>query len=404
MHARQVYPLPEILIPGSWTIRHSARGGHTVPKDRLLVVPLADSPFARGLRAHEMAHVRFSPERIRHRLLRVRLDTLLAVEDARVNEGACRAGLREVLAPLDDPAAGHVDPRDDLRTATLLLVAAHGTQAFARLWDVYGSSGGAGSQARRIAEEAVAVLRDAPSGPDFRLAVAVARSLDRIFGPEGESILPRLGCASAADASHARRDGYPGSAEAADVPWGELREIEEPPRPLRSGAGAARRRATDEGAVLHAPHRFLLDRRVFARRRRLPGGTLLIDGSGSMRLERKGILALLAAAPGAQVARYDGSREGDWGRIRILVRGGWRVVDELLDEHCCGPGNVIDGPALRWLARQPGPRLWVSDGGVTGVGDRACAALTEEAQALCRAHGIVEVADARAARRALASW
>ena len=30
---------------------------------------------------------------------------------------------------------------------------------------------------------------------------------------------------------------------------------------------------------------------------------------------------------------------------------------------------MVDGPALRWLARQDRPRIWVSDGVVTGVGD-----------------------------------
>lgn len=58
MRGRRASPYPEIILPGAWTIRHQARGGHTVPRDRLLSAPLLDSPFARALRLHELAHVR----------------------------------------------------------------------------------------------------------------------------------------------------------------------------------------------------------------------------------------------------------------------------------------------------------------------------------------------------------
>ena len=34
-----------------------------------------------------------------------------------------------------------------------------------------------------------------------------------------------------------------------------------------------------------------------------------------------------------------------------------------------GSSNMIDGPALEWLTRQSSPRVWLSAGGVTGVGD-----------------------------------
>jgi len=44
-----------------------------------------------------------------------------------------------------------------------------------------------------------------------------------------------------------------------------------------------------------------------------------------------------------------------------------RVDDKYLDRHS-GYGNVIDGPALQWLATQPERRIWVSDMHVFGVG------------------------------------
>jgi hypothetical protein len=290
-----------------------------------------------------------------------------------------------------------------LRVATLLLVAAHGTRAFDRLWEVYGACGGAGYQAQRLAAAAVGLLRDPPKAPAFRLTLDAAAALDRALGSTGGAIVPFLCCETAGRSRHRRHDDARSRAHGGGLAhgqWGELQAVEHRPRPLRSRSSAVRHRATDGGAVLRHAHRFLVDGRVFARRVRLPGGTLLIDGSGSMRLDGKAILALLDVAPGAQVAKYDGA-DGGWGRIRILARGGWRVQDPLLVEKCCGKGNVIDGPALRWLATQPRPRVWVSDGGVTGVGDVTSADLRREAQDLCDLHAITRVEDSAAAREAL---
>jgi len=45
----------------------------------------------------------------------------------------------------------------------------------------------------------------------------------------------------------------------------------------------------------------------------------------------------------------------------------------------CGGGNIVDGPALEWLAAQAEPRIWISDGVVTGVNDVDYAALSAEA-------------------------
>ena len=44
-----------------------------------------------------------------------------------------------------------------------------------------------------------------------------------------------------------------------------------------------------------------------------------------------------------------------------------------------GSGNIVDGPALEWLASQAEPRFWISDGSVTGVDDVEYAVLSAEA-------------------------
>jgi hypothetical protein len=80
------------------------------------------------------------------------------------------------------------------------------------------------------------------------------------------------------------------------------------------------RRASDQGAVLRRLDRLLTDGKVFATKRRIPGGTVLIDASGSMGWTREGILDVVAAAPAATVAIYSGDE--DKGILRVLIRQG----------------------------------------------------------------------------------
>ena len=53
-----------------------------------------------------------------------------------------------------------------------------------------------------------------------------------------------------------------------------------------------------------------------------------------------------------------------------------------------GRGNIVDGPALRWLAQQPEPRIWISDGQVTGTHDRPSTDLVVDAIRICQQAGI----------------
>jgi hypothetical protein len=165
-------------------------------------------------------------------------------------------------------------------------------------------------------------------------------------------------------------------------PWG-IPRLEEPPRPLAATGKFMRKwKATDEGVFPRYPHRYAVDQRVFSRRIKMPGGTVIIDSSGSMGLTPAAIKAMVEAAPGCVVANYSGN--GAEGVIRILAKGGKRVLDQL----CCPPSggmNVIDYHGLRWAYKQSHPRIWVSDLGVTGICDQSgpgnlamCAAVVQK--------------------------
>ena len=104
--------------------------------------------------------------------------------------------------------------------------------------------------------------------------------------------------------------------------------------------------------------RYCVDRKVFSKKTKVYGGTVLIDASGSMDFDGDDILEVMNEVPAVTIAMYNGM--GRYGNLRIIARNGRRVDDEYLDYHS-GRGNVIDKPALQWLGRQAPKRLWVSD-------------------------------------------
>ena len=107
---------------------------------------------------------------------------------------------------------------------------------------------------------------------------------------------------------------------------------------------------------------------------------------------------MVGEVPGATlVAIYSG--KGERGELRVVARDAYRVATSDLVAY--GSGNVVDLPALQWLAKQPGPRVWLSDGNVTGVEDVATRAITKRCREICTLGQIVRVSSAAAAAEAL---
>lgn len=154
--------------------------------------------------------------------------------------------------------------------------------------------------------------------------------------------------------------------------WGEM-IIEQVPL-VRSVPGRLTQSwaLSDEGTNMKAAHRWMTDQKIFGVKRRYPGGTVLIDCSGSMSLSQQQVFDWMMAVPGVTVACY-ASGDSHTGVLRIIARNG-KVCER---EHVGAPGgfNLIDGPALAWLGRQLAPRIWVSDGWVNGVGGNTSDAL-----------------------------
>lgn len=428
-------PYPELANPGpKWLVRNSLdrpwlpSPGVTDMTQRVVYAPLRADGV--GVGTHEMGHVLFSPPR----LPRVRFPAIVlhAVEDARVNLALHRGGMpmaldaerlaRVRLLGIHDLKAGHVE------AFLLRTVASLGTAAAEPLLDeLAGAPPPLEAWARACVARVESRLETArlragtPAAP-FRVGLKLARQLARELARRGlldpALKMPELACCVAVpeedeDGEHLGRrrrwlrrlrdDPHERDPGRAGVQPGELR-VCEAPLPLGRPPGARpvgrRERPASEGCHVTRPHRWALDGAIFRRSVAWRGGTVLIDCSGSMRLEPEQVRELVDASGGAAlVALYSGLATR--GELRVVARGG----------RCAGPGayerfgggNVVDLPALEWLARQPEPRLWISDGGVTGEHDQSSPEIRARCATVVRRGRIDRVASAEEAVRRLAA-
>ncbi len=406
---RKVYPLPEAIDQtDDWGVQE---GPPYINFDKqYLSVPLEDDPSARFLRAHEQAHLKWTPGKNADEVAAgqdLGWATVQSVEDNRMHALLATVGV--------DMSPGGMKPAErkalieslvkakNFRDATLCAVASYGTGDYDDLAAAF--AGGPLVNALQLATEVRWRLATGGSGIcDFANGLAVARWLEsiigkdpagkypgRIFGLPGGQLHPLVRMYGA-PSIHTEDgpsvaeldDAPPGTANSIPipglVPWGVM-SIDEPDRPLPACPRKAGFRAEDSGTFLRGPHRLLTDARVFAIKRKHKGASLLVDYSGSMNLKETEVERILANAPASVIAVYSADR--DKGILRILAKDGKRVTGDWV-KRPAGSCNVIDGPALDWLSRQDEPRFWMSDGLVTGVGDATGTGNTQYAAKICQ--------------------
>jgi len=111
-------------------------------------------------------------------------------------------------------------------------------------------------------------------------------------------------------------------------------------------------------------NRYCIDKKIFKQKQHVLGGTILIDASGSMSFSANDLLEIMKMLPAVNIAMYNGTY--NTGDLRIIAKNGMRVNEKYLQKHK-GRGNVVDGPALEWLASMPARRIWVSDMHIFGA-------------------------------------
>tara|TARA_Y100001970_G_C14179417_1_gene828963 strand:- start:148 stop:1791 length:1644 start_codon:yes stop_codon:yes gene_type:complete len=142
-------------------------------------------------------------------------------------------------------------------------------------------------------------------------------------------------------------------------------------RKIHKAIRELRRNNSDVGVVPRNMHRMTTDRKVFSTKRSVAGGSMLIDCSGSMGLTTHDIEQIINDLPASTIAGYVGYRceiDGFHGDLRIIANNG-RVDDDAMMELNNHGNNSIDKEALEWLAKQPEPRIWVSDQQCVGVSE-----------------------------------
>lgn len=376
-------PIPAAIDGRPWTVHRIDAGGGTDVRRAVMQVETADTPTARLIRIHELAHARATPRVTPDDEARkggVTLEALQWSEDARIGafgalhglwpeDGmtdadcdrlvAARKGDERALAgallacsdmpePIVDRLCGAMEragvPRSWIgaaRDAVADMVDGAWCGAAPRR----GRAGRSGSR-HRVVERS----KERYSGEHDgfrRFTLPLARLFDAAFPPGGGA--PRGGKTLPPEALRRIRS------------WPKLLDVREPARTetVRRRRAPARR-WSDCGAVPLGWHRLPSDGTVFGTRRRARGGTILCDASGSMEYSDDDLRRIMTIAPAATVAFYSGATHG--GYLVVAVRDGraasLRSVRDGLERL---GGNCVDLPALQWLARQPAPRFWVTD-------------------------------------------
>lgn len=376
---KRITPLPEAIDGERWTVKEGTGSCDTVK--RILGVPSDESSGSRFVRNHELGHAKITPRVAAFKQCKkfgVSMDAMQVCEDLRVHRFLGLTGI-EMSGVLNDDEAEQTVRKvagNDRLLAALLVASMH-TDDHARFL---------GAMWLHLDEERHQNLMRMTSMVDARMAQG--RGLDRPIGfrngtaPSArlfDALFPLDG--EAGPSLPLENLCMPGKARQSK--WGEMRIETLHTSQSRPVPAAARRIAfSDHGAVLGAAHRLHMDGRVFTRRRRQRGGTVLIDASGSMRFSPSDLERVITAAPLATVGIYGG--RGRSGTLTIVASKGRMAASALIKAASCQHGNVVDGPALRWLARQPEPRIWISDGRVTGIADQPSSDLAVDAIHICR--------------------
>lgn len=419
--------MPEFLTRndvegGSWTVGEGTptRGdAWTDIHDRRMRVPFGDSPLARVIRAHEMAHAKASPISgiDAAEACNESPDIVAACEEIRVNEIIKLAGFDiDLLA-------------DGSEKATGIELAKMGRKGWNGVVQMIAATANT-----KASNAVIAGIRSID--PDMAKAAIELRKVIRLFirnKSKGWNYGQGIGSTSPVEGyapginygfmyftkplaelvSGFTLDdtaGEDGDIDSVDGdPTETLEEI------IKRGKGGERgkwakmivdvipltrnidgklgrkRTASDVGRNPRRIDRMLTDpeRRVFDRRSRGKGGVVLIDQSGSMSLDTNDINAIVEAAPGCVIIGYSHS-PGSTGvpNVWILANRG-KVVEEVRRGN---GGNGVDGPALRFALahRRTGePFVWICDGDVTdGKGDSWYPNLDNECAAIVMKHGI----------------
>lgn len=456
MHGNKRYPYPQIVTGDDWTVYNTTSLDETPKTDNLnkqMYVPLDEEcnrcgiDHSRMIRRHELGHAKWSPATI-GKLNGIRKDAIEAMEEVRINYllGKYKLPVDEPVMCLDDIKMRYMDLIYNQSIADLMLYTigsyshnrdyeANKNSTFEALLELLTAAQEYDNLSpMRKAELAFTynVVRDltgeirysrAGSNPSYRKVQKLAKRLTDILNMFQDKPEPYQPETPSDSIEGETEEGEGESDEAEQIAYGvsdlEKRMRKELMQEMQyrttSGIGywgsmevlqpaltvnlqgrlkASRGyQAKDYGYNPKYINRFCVDRKIFKQKLNVKGGTILIDASGSMMFNGQDILEIMELLPAVTIAMYNGHY--DKGQLRVIARNGKRVSEQYLNTYS-GGGNVVDGPALEWLATMPARRIWVSDMKVVGSYQSRNATgfnLLKECYDLCTKHRIINLKD-----------
>lgn len=387
--------------PSAWTVSvgAAARGeAWTNRVERMMRVPDGTDPLSRVIRAHEMMHAKVSPLIVDPTPFGLSTDVILAAEEYRVNLLVGEAGFDlEVLADGSEKRSGkYMAEHRKWNELVIAMAASAGTKSASELlagvksvdedmaaalreveksivrhwYKAVGRQRGISKWERERAAAKIGSTKNVKvGGVDFPegyidFTIPLAKTLQSFLVNEGDE----------GDGTESNEDVQAPTAEQVkrdrkgDDPilkfWPA--QIADLPLTKRVNGNIGKRRvAANMGRNPRRIHRLLVDpqRRIFDNVAKGNGGIVVVDTSGSMRLEQADLQKILEAAPGCVVISYGvRSRIRMCDNIWILADRG-KVCGELPNQS--GLTNGSDGPAVRLGAqkrRGSEPFIWITDG------------------------------------------
>jgi hypothetical protein len=421
---------PEEAFEPGWVVERNpglAVGSFTDKRNRVAAVPLGGKRAEEIVRLHEAEHLTATDlGALRKKLRRSRVGIsdrhLRMLEEIRVNGRLTKRGFvrqeewQEVSVADGERLPEPEQVRSKAHEARTLFDAeevSHAIMARARLGlPTVGRDGpmwarhieGAARQVFRYPDDWRSIRRlakEVKSAPDKAKEENTHKSLVKALEEEAgvrsgpsrrvrDMLKQKDGSAKQERMLHELLGGKPAPGEGGgDAKWGDMTTTTLPLHTTTVKPGEGRKwRTTDQPtSKVTKPHRLMKwgDRLGFKRRPKKGGtGSFLMDCSGSMSWTPDQILKVLDAMPRSNIGLYSGRRST--GQLVIVAKGGKRATRQAIEEVVSrmGHSNVVDGPALRWLAKQPEPRVWVSDGLATEIGDGCTGTSIAEAAILMK--------------------
>lgn len=353
MERRQnAYPFPELIAPDrDWQVWEAPETmGRVNRVDKKMQVPLGQSVSDQAVRAHEMGHLKWTPGHKDFKKADPRWCEL--IEELRVNNLL----MKEAGVDLDGLAYGDLPPPSAVVPEAIPLAVATGYALC--IWNLKGHRKHLmvlDKQAFNYAHRVHKMLFDKGKVPTFDDTIEAALWLESKIKLTPPPLSPSK--------------DHPSFITVPEVSKPKPLKIIEPSRTerARNPRFAHRKRTpSEDGSLFIAPHRWCVDRAVFDRHHKTYAATLLIDASSTMRMRRSALIRLLQIAPMATIGVYQSNASNC--ALTIVAKNGRRIKWDRTPVP--GGGNEGDIHALNWLAQQPEPRYWISDGGVTTTGHK----------------------------------